>query len=47
MKQKKQKTNVITRSLMALVAAYFLTAPAHAAETKIAVIDLKRVFDKN
>ena len=45
MKQKKQKTNVITRSLMALVAAYFLTAPAHAAETKIAVIDLKRVFD--
>ena len=45
MKQKKQKTNVITRGLMALVAAYFLTAPAHAAETKIAVIDLKRVFD--
>jgi outer membrane protein len=43
--KKNTATNVISKTLLALVAAYFLTAAAHAAETKIAVIDLKRVFD--
>jgi len=39
------KTN--TATFLALVIASFLAPPARAAEPKIAIIDLKRVFDKH
>jgi outer membrane protein len=39
------RTSIIFKTSLALMAALFLTAAVQAAETKIAVIDFKRVFD--